>query len=157
VSEVIIVGKSSDTFIRYASKVMTDCEVDFVRCDDVYSAVGALAGRAGRRTMVVGRLEVLGREDGRFLEKVSERGLVCCCPANGQAQKAMAAGTGAQIHVIREPQQLAELIVGRAESDSSMRPTNGRGSSAEFMREEFLTTRAEMEALLGTRETEPEL
>jgi hypothetical protein len=153
--QAIIVGSSSDGFVRYAADLLTDYEVDFVCCGDVYSAVSELAkGNYDGNVLVIGRFEQLSREGGRFFQKVSENGLACCCLAEwnfARKRKQILAAIETGAFIINEPAEIAEVVTklpGGSSISLPGRKENNRTSA--FIKDEFLTTKAEIDALLGT-------
>ena len=152
--QAIIVGSSSDGFVRYAADLLTDYEVDFVRCEDVYSAVSELAANRNGNVLVIGRFEQLSREGGRFFQKVSENGLACCCLAEwnfARKRKQILAAIETGAFIINEPAEIAEVVTKLLGSSSISLPEKKENNKASaFIKDEFLTTKAEIDALLGT-------
>lgn len=141
-------------------------------------AVGKMAVGRASNGVVIGRLGQLSREDGRFFHIAHRNGLACCCLADkdlaerrGQVLSAIKAG----VFVAIEPKEILEVLmkllgggdVGPADEqqpgetrallDKVMRGllAGGRAGSSEnsraldFLKDEFLMTRAELDALLG--------
>ena len=149
----IVVGKSDGEFVGYAMGLLGDYDIEFVLCEDIYAAVGRLAKSTGGNVLVIGRFGQLNREKGRFFQKVSKRGLTCCCLAeagSGREQKQVLSATKTGAFVINEPVQLEEVVT-KLLTDSSVSSSGKKrsGKVSAFDKNEFLTTRAEMDALLG--------
>lgn len=147
----MVVGSSADEFVRHTMNLLGDCGVEFVLCEDVYLAVGELAKNTLGKTIVIGRLEQLSREQGRFFQKVSENGFCCCLADTNSARKRkqILAAMEAGAFVINEPAEIGEVITrfvaGGLASSSEKKGNNGASA---FIKDEFLTTKAERDALL---------
>jgi len=169
----IVVGDTSDRFVQEVIDCCTDDGLECIRCEDVYAAVVHLC--AGGTGVVVGRLEQLLPHRWRLLEIAGRRGFTCCFYAEkdpigkrSEILAAMAAGarlvTGAEeVRAVFEA-----LAAGRGPlppaADHPERRTGieavvetmlgaGGGSDGRsapgFFKEEFRTTKAELDALLG--------
>lgn len=150
--QAIVVGSCDDEFVGYAARVLGNYEIDSALCRDVYSAVGTLARGADKKTVVIGRLGVLSRESGRFLEKIRQKNVPCCCLAEGDSvesrrQGSIAKETGA--FVINEAEELKEVIMRLLEG--------GLGGVSAFFKDKFVVTRAELEALVGAESDDCDL
>lgn len=147
----IVVGSSSDDFAAYATRVLGEYDIDYVRCDDVYSAAAQLAKCKHGNILVTGQLGRLIKEQGRLVEKISEKGMVCCClEQNCQAksrQIEQVKKTGA--FVIKKAVQLEEVITKLLERDPAFSSEKKIISKATaFNGNEFACTKAEINALL---------
>jgi hypothetical protein len=151
--QVIVVGSSADEFISHTMRVLGNHSVEFVLCDDVYSAVGELARSESRNTLVIGRLGQLSREQGRLFHMACENGYTCCCLADAdlvrkRKQILTAIETGA--FVINEPAEIGQvvtkLLAGGADCSLGKK---AKDQATACIRTEFLTTKAELDALLG--------
>jgi len=150
---VIIVGNAADEFVRYTMGLLDDSGVGFTLCGDVYLAVGQLLKRRSSNVLVVGRLERLNREQGRLFHIAGESGCVCCCLADGDSsrvQKQISAAAETGVLIINEPAQIGEAIA-KLPADSCVPLSNKKGnvSSSAFIKDDFVTTKAELDALLG--------
>lgn len=148
----IVVGGSSDDFAGYAADLLIGYDVDFVVCEDVYSAAARLGKTKCENTVVIGRLGRLITEHGRLFEKISEKGLTCCCLAEGgsagrRGQIAQVVESGAL--VINKVTELEEVITKLLERESVSLSGKKRNNKASgFNRSEFTATKAELDALL---------
>lgn len=159
---MIAVGSSSDEFIRAVLNLSGRYGLDAVLCEDVYSGVCKLGEALGG--VVVGRHEELSREDGRFFDIARIYGFTCCCfvdkGAAGRQQelvKAMECG----VLVVTELGEIDKLLmdlVNRSDAHKSgARGDGGRGlvgrsaagGASGSLKDEFLMTKAELDALLG--------
>ena len=149
----VVVGSSSDEFVRYAMDLLGEYEIEFVHCDDVYGAVGWLAKSSyGGNILAVGRLEKLAAEEGRFLERIGEDGLTCCCLANTNSgyKRKVSTAKQAGAFVIKDPAKIGEIVT-KLLADRTQVPEKKQGNKAkDFDKNEFLVTKAEQDALLGT-------
>lgn len=149
----IIVGNSSDDFVAYAADLLGEFNVDFVICEDVYSAAVLLRKNRCRNTVVIGRLNRLIKEQCRLIEKVSEYGLICCCLAESSSERKhqqieQVIETGAL--VMNEAAELKEIITKQIEAESVFSSVEKKNHKAsDFNRHEFAASKAELDALLG--------
>ncbi len=149
----VLIGNSADGFIRIAEELLGKYGINSIVYESVYSATGRLL-RDGIRKLVIGRIEDLSVEGRRFFEKLGEKGHFCCCLAEGECvrkylEKISVIST--QAVVINEPLELKEVLA-KVISGSliSKRIKNEEKSSSDFMKEEFITTKEEIEELLGS-------
>ncbi len=175
--QAVVVGGSSDELVRGVMGLAGGHGIESVRCEDVYSAVGRVAERVGVRGVVIGRLGELAREDGRFFEIARRNGFACCCLVekdSPERRHAVLAAMEAGAFVVSEAAEidkvLMELSGGGARGAEDQRgsktrallrevmgkilgvggagsPGNSKASS--FLKDEFRTTKAELDALLG--------
>ena len=141
----IIIGNSGDEFVRHIIKLLGIYEIEHVLCGDIYRAFSWLLRNGRGKVLVVGRIEHLNREEGRFLQKVSDGRGLCCCFADKhltRRQERILAVEEKGAFVISESKEvegiLKKLLVGKK--------SNVKAST--FNRDEFLTTKAELDALL---------
>lgn len=176
--EVVVVGGSSDEFVQCVMNLLGGCGAKTILCEDVYSAVGKMAAGRASNGVVIGRLGQLSREDGRFFHIARRNGLACCCLADkdlAERRRQVLSAIKAGVFVAIEPKEILEVLMklsggddvrppdeqqpgeARALLDKVMRGllAGGRAGSSEnnraldFLKDEFLTTRAELDALLG--------
>ncbi len=149
----IVVGNSEDDFVRHTMGLFGGYGIEYVLCGDIYQAICRLSRNGRGEVLVVGRIERLSREKGLFLQKVREKGFFCCCLAEGhlwwKGERIMAAAEGG-FFVISEPAEVEDVIM-KLSADIATYPLGEKeGSNTRgFNREEFLTTKAELDALLG--------
>jgi hypothetical protein len=130
-------------------RLAREYQVEAVPCDDVYSAVAAAAGAAGRRTLVVGPIGELAREDSRFFQIAETNSLRCCC----LLVKGALAGSGGMLTAVRAG---AAIVDGTKEIRPIFKDwlaTGGyravRRSLSDLADEDLRATEAELSALLG--------
>jgi len=149
--QAILIGGSE--FMRYAETVLEAYQIPAVNCEDIYSATAELAKAAGKRSIVIGTYSRLNKERGSFLRKLSAKKLPCCCLCDINSPRSNKPSSDAEATTIfiNEAAELEEALgfmidsghragVSRKESDDSQ----------SFNKDEFLTTKAELEALLET-------
>jgi len=150
--QVIVVGSSADEFVRLTTSLLDHHGIEHILCDDVYSSIGELAKSKGPNVLVIGRFGQLSKEQGRFFHILRKRSYTCCCLvdrglARNQKQILTALETG--VFIINKPAEIEEvvvkLLVGKRDWPSEKKE-NCRASN--FIKEEFLTTKAELDALL---------
>jgi hypothetical protein len=173
--QAIVVGGSSDEFVRSGSNLLDSYGLDIVRCPDVYSSVSKLREAPGG--VVVGRFEELCKEDGRFFDIARAYGFACCCFVDEgfawnrrELVKAMERG----VFIVTEAEEIEEVLAGFSGRSNDREPGNrnnaerglignvidkilgdtasGRskpGTKSGFSKNEFSMTQAELDALLG--------
>lgn len=150
-ANAIVVGDSADEFVRYTVNLLGGCGIEFVHCEDVYSAVVKSAGEESKNTLVVGRFEELNREQGRFFHKANERGFVCCCLANGdfvRRQKQILAAIITGAFIVNEPSEVEGIVTDMLSGEPACPCGKRKDKKSAFNRDKFLATEAELEALL---------
>lgn len=152
----IVVGSSTDDFVQYTANLLEDYDIEFAHCGDVYSAVGELAKSISGNVLAIGRLEQLSREQGRFFHIASDKGIWCCCLVDGSLIKRHRylgpelTANQAAVSVINEPAQIEQVITRLLADNLASSPCKKENKSSDFIKDEFLTTKAELDALLGT-------
>ena len=151
--QVMVVGSCADEFIRYTVGLLGNYGVEFDLCGDVYQTVGRLVKNGHENVLVIGRFEQLVREEGRFFQKVSERGFSCCCLADKHTagkQKQILCARREGVFVINEPIEVEEVVIKLLTGISTCASgENGGNKASAFNKDEFVATKAELEALLG--------
>lgn len=171
--QVLVVGGSSDDFVRGVMNLLDGNGIDYTGCADVYSAVVRMARGAGG--VVIGHLGELGREQGRLFDIARENGFACCCFADkdlaSRPREILAAienGAFVVAEVAQVENVLMELSGGADDGSPVERHVSTErtgiegvvdkllgGDPAEkskalsFLKDEFATTKAELDALLG--------
>jgi hypothetical protein len=173
--QAIVVGGSSDEFVRGASNLLDSYGLDIIRCPDVYSGVSRLRETPGG--VVVGRFEELCKEDGRFFDIARAYGFACCCFVDEgfagnrrELVKAMERG----VFFVTGTEEIEEVLTRFSGPDNALEPERrndaGRGlignviktilgdtapqsskprAKSGFSKDEFSMTKAELDALLG--------
>lgn len=87
--KILAVGHTGRDFVRSTAGAFNKGRVDFVVCEDIYSATAKLAdNRPNCSLVVVAGLMDLRKHDGRFAEKARQYGAVCCCVVGKEAVRA---------------------------------------------------------------------
>jgi len=149
--EAVIVGSRPDKFVEYALKLFDRCAIDYVLYDNLYAAAARLAQKKGRNVVVVGRMQQLSKEAGRLFEKIRKYGMSCCCLAEklpAGDRKAVLAAMQAGTRIISTPVETVGVIEGLLADNVKRRDKMKASRRTTFIREEYLTTGAEIEALL---------
>ncbi|MEN6333485.1 MAG: hypothetical protein ABFE01_04440 [Phycisphaerales bacterium] len=146
---LIVVGDPCSEFVRTMVRLAREYQVEAVHCDDVYSAVAAAAGAAGRRTLVVGPIRELAREDNRFFHIAEANSLRCCC----LLEKGASMGSGGMLPAVRAGAAIVDDAkeirpVFRDWLSVAGRPAV-RKSLGDLADEDLRATEAELSALLG--------
>lgn len=151
--QVIVVGSSADQFVLHTTNLLGDCGLEFVLCDDVYSAVGELAKSESRNVLVIGRLGQLCKEQGRLFHMACENGYACCCLADAdlvRKRKQIFAAIETGAFVINEPEKIREVVTKLLAGSGNGSPEKKANERTTIpIKTEFLTTKAELDALLG--------
>ena len=142
VASAILIGQPSDDFVGQCTAILTQRRVDFIHCPDVYSAVACIA-RKCPGFLVLGRLNELSREDGRFFDLAARYGCHCCCLAHNDTASAQ---QQPQIVIASNMSELKAAIESLLDAPLATR----LAGKTEFDKEKFKTTEAELKALLGT-------
>jgi hypothetical protein len=154
---VIVVGDPGSEFVRTARRLACECGIDTVPCDDVYSAIVAMAGMARRRLLVVGTMRALTRENGSFFSLAAARA-VPCCGVLDKGDPAGQGGVGAALRagasIVAGPRELRLVLeewLAPAEHRSwAARDAHGpRPVDALVAPDDLRATEAELTALLG--------
>lgn len=150
----VVVGCADDELVQFATSVLNDYEIGFDLCEDVYCAVVCLTKQAGLNLLVVGRLELLSKSQGRFFQKINEKNVACCCFGQTDsvgAAKRIQAAKQAGAYVITETAEF-EMVLSKLLTDEQVnQPVKEQVSLASaFNKDEFVLTKAERDALLNT-------
>jgi len=175
--QAVVVGGSSDELVRGVMGLAGGYGIEPVRCEDVYSAVARVAEKAGARGVVIGRLGELGREDGRFFEIARRNGFACCCLVEkdfAERRREVLTAVEAGASVVSEAAEIDKVLMdlsgggargaeeqGGSKTRALLREvmgkilgvggagSPGKSKASSFQKDEFRTTRAELDALLG--------
>ena len=151
--DAIVLGSVADDFVRHAMDLLAEGGVEFILCEDVYSAVATLAKNdIAENVLIIGRLEQLSKEEGCFFQKLHKGGLVCCCFAAGnliRRQKQILSAMEAGAFVIDDPARMRELIAKFSAGSLARSSSEIKDKSLSAFDDEFIITKAEMDALLG--------
>jgi len=155
---VILVGGLADEFVRQAKNILERRGVEFVLCDNVYSAVGDLAKIESPNVLIIGRVGLLSKEQGRFFHIARVKGYRCCCLADRDLvsrQKLILKAIESGAYLIDKPAEIKEVLMKlltggkiRFSAEKEYRRASG------FLKDEFLTTKAELDALLEVQSDE---
>ena len=148
----IVVGSYSDRFVQQTLNIFSDYEIETVHCENIYSAVSRLAANNHGNVLVVGRFGQLDKEQGRFFRMAGEKGLVCCCLADGNltARDRRTSAAKENIIFVNEPMEIEERIIKLFSDDVVLRSEKKKNKEAPaFNRNDFLATKAELDALFG--------
>lgn len=150
--QVIVVGDLADELVHHTTDLLDKYGVEYALCDEVYSAIGELAKSKGPNVLVVGRFGQLSKEQGRFFHIANEKGYRCCCLVDKELvrnQKQILTALESGAFIINKPAEIEEVVVkllaGNRDYPSKK---NVNCKAPNFIKEEFLTTKAELDALL---------
>ena len=82
---MVVVGDRQSEFVRTAIGLAEERSLEAVVCDDLWMAVAETARANGRCLLVVGALEALSAEEGRFFRIAAARRIRCCCVLRASA------------------------------------------------------------------------
>jgi hypothetical protein len=151
---MVVVGDPCSEFVQAVLRLAKESQVEAVRCEDVYSAVGAAARAGGRRLFVVGAMRDLAREQGRFFQIAEANGQRCCClvdhdPALDAGEMLAAIRSGAC--VVGDAKEVGGILKDWL-MDGGRRPRHA--DPGELMEDDLRATEAELIALLGQQSDE---
>jgi hypothetical protein len=144
----LLTGNRADKFLTDTADLLEKYSLGFAHCDNVYSAVGWLAQRDYPAVLVFGRFEKLCAERGRFFEIAGEKNFSCCCFSRpGRALLSMASREN--LTVITQFSEIENVIAKfLAKVSASLLKTEAPQGPWKFIKDEFLITRQERDALL---------
>jgi hypothetical protein len=130
-------------------RLAREYQVEAVPCDDVYSAVVAMARAGGRRTLVVGPMRELAREESRFFQIAEMNSLRCCClmekgPLAGSSGMLRAVRAGAAI--VGDAREVRPILKDWLSHSGHRTVRRGLGDLTD---DDLRATDAELSALLG--------
>ena len=155
---VILVGGLQDEFVRQIKNILESLGVESVLCDNVYSAVGDSAERENQNVLIIGRVGLLSKEKGRFFHIARARGYRCCCIVDRdlvRKRRLVLDAVESGAYLIGKPAEIEEVLM--------KLPTGGKihrsgekeyRRASGFIKDEFLTTKAELDALLEVQPDE---
>ena len=150
--QTIIVGNITDYFINYATNLLSSYGIKFILCEDIYKVTAKLAKESYENVLVIGRVEKLGIEKERFFSKMNEKGFRCCCLVENNHSARLKYMRETAATVINKPVELEEKIADLLTNHriGSSAGKNRNSNALNFDNDKFLTTKAEMDALLGS-------
>ncbi len=155
---VIVIGGLKDEFVSRTMNLLERRGVECVLCDNVYSAVGDLAKRESRGVLIIGRLGLLSKEQGRFFHIARVKDYRICCLVDRDLvsrQKLILQAIELGAYLIEKPAEIEEVLMKLLEGRKSCfsgEKENRRASG--FLKDEFRTTKAELDALLEAQSDE---
>jgi len=150
---VLIVGNSTDTFVRHAVKLVCDRDIEYILCDDIYSAVVHLSKNGQAGVIVIGRFENLYKEGQWVFRRAREGKFSCCCLANSDSvtqRRRAAAVSGTGIFLIDDIEEIEKVVTKILRESSTFTPEVTKMRMADFSKEKFAATMDEINALFGT-------
>ena len=155
---VVLIGGLEDDFLRQIKNILERLGVESVLCDNVYSAVADLAKRDDQNVMIIGRVGLLSKEQGRFFHIARAKGYRCCCIVDRELvrkRKLIFDAIESGAYLIDKPAEIEEVLM-KFQAGGKIRRSgekeNRRASG--FLKDEFLTTKAELDALLEVQSDE---
>lgn len=130
--------------------MLADAGIAFACCENIYQAMALTATSGLQITFFVSRLESLEAENGKFIEKLASYQIPCYCIAqqrNGHINaelltKIVLAG-GRIMFDVAELSKTVEEVADKFESKVR------KNQSSLLIKDGLLTTKAELDALLG--------
>jgi hypothetical protein len=154
----MLIGGLTDQLVRQAGNILERLGVEFVICDNVYSAVGDLAKRETRDVLVISRIGLLSKEQGRFFHIARVKGYRCCCLVDRDLvcrQKLILKAIESGAYLIDKPAEIEEVLTKVLEGRKScLSGEKEKRRASGFLKDEFRTTKAELDALLEVRSDE---
>jgi len=145
----IVIGGRADNFIARSINILSTNGIDHHVCVDIYQAYSKLlTDQCWQRTLIIGRLTNLARENGRFLIKTAQHGCLCCCLVGEQFNSKvleMISRSDVEAFAIRHADEVVEVIQ-KLMNDQTHIPLN---HTAPDMKDGPLLSEAEIKALLN--------
>ena len=155
---VVLISGLEDEFVRQIKNILERLGVESVLCDNVYSAVADLAKRDDQNVLIIGRVGLLSKEQGRFFHIARAKGYRCCCIVDRELvrkRKLILDAIESGAYLIDKPAEIEEVLMkflAGGKIRLSGEKENRRASG--FLKDEFLTTKAELDALLEVKSDE---
>jgi len=145
------IGNSADDFSRHVIDVLNSYEIEHVHCENIYEATGIISHNLKKNVLVVGKIDELRKEQGRFLDIAMENGAWCCCLSETDcvqeylnALSTVKTGT----YLITQPHEFKE-VVDKYVCGSVNSFTESQFDETDFDKNAFTTTEEEINALLS--------
>ena len=145
---IVIVGAPDEALTQTAARLARAGGLEVLSCADVYAAVAALAGAAGRRLLVVGKMQDLAREDDSFFSILAAHAVRCCCLLDG-GRPTGAASLRAALQAGTTLISIAAQLDGVLHEWRAPAPSSGAPRAAHTEYDDLRATDAELTALLG--------
>jgi len=145
---VVVVGDPAEAPVQTAVRLARAGGLEVRCCADVYAAVAALAGAAGRRLLVVGKMQDLARENGSFFSLLAAHAVRCYCLLDGD-RPAGAAPLHAALQAGTTLISAASELEGVLREGLAPVPSSGVPRTTNTEQEDLRATEAELSALLG--------
>jgi hypothetical protein len=137
---VLLVGNPNGLHIRYLTDLLRSYDIEPVFCENVYSAVGHLAGSGHKNGFIFGQFEQLNRHDGEFFRIAERYGFLCCC----LTERVVPAEKDG-VTIIKKVEEAGAVLAKFLDKSTS---------SGDFDKGKFRITKAEVDALFGGRVNE---
>ena len=146
----LVIADIDDNFHRHCSQTLTEFEIPFTASPDIYHAlVEIVKANYNSNIIVLGRLEQLSEEDGRFLEKLKEKRCPCCCLADKSSaanQEKMLDATQTGALIINDPDQIKPFVTELLNNHATA--VSKESKTSEFFKKQFAISREEIDAIL---------
>ena len=147
----ILIGGLSDKFVRQTKIILESLAVEFVLCDNIYSAIGDLAKIDNQDVLIIARVGLLSKEQGRFFHIARAKGCRICCLADRELlrrQKLILKAIESGAYLIDKPAEIEEVVMKLLACDKvRFTPEQVKHRASGFLKDKFLTTKAELDAL----------
>ena len=155
---VILIGGLEDELLRQTKDILVCLGVEPVLCDNVYSAVGDLAKRENQNVLIIGRVGLLSKEQGRFFHIARARYYRCCCIVDRELvskRRLILDAIESGAYLIDKPSEIEEVMMKFLAGEKiRLSGEKEKRKAAGFLKDEFLTTKAELDALLEVQPDE---
>jgi len=145
--QVVLIGNFADYFVHHTISFLDGHQVRYIFCDDIYSAIGKLTLNNVEEAVIIGRLELLNKSNGRFLSRMKEKAFTCCCFVEDKGRE-MYAGADLGVILVNEPAQLVDVLLELLSYELD-KMSEEKSKADDFNKEEYLVTKSEIDALLG--------
>ena len=149
----LVIGAESDMFVRNCLRMLEMFGIESMYCTDVYSALAKILRAKEWDIIVISRSSTFNTDHGRFFNIASKYNCICICLEDtGSAKRYMQslAAISTEALVVNQPDEIEAIISSVIKGGIAFKPGAGeKVKSSSFIEEDFLTTTAEINALLG--------
>ena len=149
----LVIGAESDMFIRNCLRMLDTFGIESMYCTDIYSALAKILKAKERDIIAIATSSTFNTDHGRFFNIASKYNCICICLEDtGSAKRYMQslAAISTEALVVNQPGEIEAIITSVVNGGIAFKSVAGeKMKSSSFIKEDFLTTTAEINALLG--------
>ena len=149
----LVIGAESDMFIRNCLRMLDTFGIESMYCTDIYSALAKILKAKERDIIAIATSSTFNTDHGRFFNIASKYNCICICLEDtGSAKRYMQslASINTEAFIVNQADEIKDIVEAVVKGDVKFGTGAGKAAgSSSFVEEEFLTTTAEIDALLG--------